>query len=118
MSKNDYKMYIGGEWVNAGGTFADYNPASGDVWAEIPDGTREDTQKAIKAAAAAQAEWAAMPHPQRAGYLLKVADILEKRQMDFVNALIDEGGAWIGKGMFETGYVPGIFRAAAAAVYQ
>ena len=50
--------------------------------------------------------------------LLKAADILEKRQMDFVNALIDEGGAWIGKGMFETGYVPGIFRAAAAAVYQ
>jgi len=38
--------------------------------------------------------------------------------MDFVNALIDEGGAWIGKGMFESGYVPGIFRAAAAAVYQ
>jgi aldehyde dehydrogenase (NAD+) len=118
MSNKDYKMYIGGEWVSTGGTFADYNPATGEVWAEIPDGTREDAQKAIEAAAAAQTEWAAMPHPQRAGYLLKAADILEKRQMDFVNALIDEGGAWIGKGMFETGYVPGIFRAAAAAVYQ
>jgi acyl-CoA reductase-like NAD-dependent aldehyde dehydrogenase len=59
-----------------------------------------------------------MPHSQRASYLLKTADILEKRQMDFVNALIDEGGAWIGKGMFEAGYVPGLFRAAAAAVYQ
>jgi aldehyde dehydrogenase (NAD+) len=118
MSANGYKMYINGEWVSAKGTFSDYNPASGDVWAQIPDGTREDTQNAIQAAAAAQAEWAAMPHPQRASFLLKAADILEKRQMDFVNALIDEGGAWIGKGMFESGYVPGIFRAAAAAVYQ
>jgi aldehyde dehydrogenase (NAD+) len=111
-------MFINGEWISNGSTFVDSNPASGEVWAEISDATREDAKKAIEAAAAAQAEWAAMPHPQRAAYLLKVADILEKRQMDFVNALIDEGGAWIGKGMFETGYVPGIFRAAAAAVYQ
>ncbi|MGD9182160.1 MAG: aldehyde dehydrogenase family protein [Desulfobacterales bacterium] len=118
MSNKDYKMYINGKWTDNGATFADYNPASGEIWAEIPDATREDAKKAIEAAVAAQAEWTAMPHPQRAGYLLKVADILEKRQMDFVNALIDEGGAWIGKGMFETGYTPGIFRAAAAAVYQ
>jgi aldehyde dehydrogenase (NAD+) len=118
MSTNGYKMFINGEWISTGSTFADYNPASGDVWAEIPDGTRTDAQKAIEAAAAAQSEWAAMPHPQRAGYLLKAADILERRQMDFANALIDEGGAWIGKGMFETGYVPGLLRAAAAAVYQ
>ena len=118
MSNKDYNMYIGGEWVSAGSTFADYNPANGEVWAEVSDGVRKDAKKAIEVAAAAQAEWAALPHSQRAGFLLKAADILEKRQMDFVNALIDEGGAWIGKGMFESGYVPGIFRAAAAAVYQ
>ena len=117
-SNNNYKMYIGGEWASPNGTFADHNPATGDVWAEIPDGGREDAKKAIEAAAAAQAEWAALPHPQRAGYLLKVADILEKRQQDFVDALADEGGAWIGKGMFETGYTAGLYRAAAAAAYQ
>jgi aldehyde dehydrogenase (NAD+) len=118
MNDKDYKLYINGRWTGTASTFADYNPASGEVWAEIPDGTREDAKKAIEAAAAAQTEWAAMPHPQRAGYLLKAADILEKRQMDFVNALIDEGGAWIGKGMFESEYTSGILRAAAAAVYQ
>jgi aldehyde dehydrogenase (NAD+) len=118
MDNKDYKMYINGQWTGTGKTFADYNPASGEVWAEIPDGTREDAKKAIDAAAAAQAEWAAMPHPQRAGYLLKAAEILEKRVPDFANALVEEGGAWIGKGMFESGYTPGIFRAAAAAVYQ
>ena len=108
MNENAYKMFINGEWVGNGDTFADYNPTSGEVWAAIPNGSREDAKKAIEAAVAAQAEWSAMPHPQRAGYLLKAADILEKRQMDFVDALIDEGGGWIGKGMFETGYTPGV----------
>jgi aldehyde dehydrogenase (NAD+) len=117
-AKNGYKMYIGGEWASCNSTFADYNPATGDVWANIPDGTKADVTAAIEAAAAAQAEWAALPHPQRAGYLLKVADILEKRRQDFIDVLVDEGGSWVGKGMFEIGYVAGLYRAAAAAAYQ
>lgn len=118
MDIDGYKMYIDGQWIETDETFADYNPASGDTWAEIPNGTREDAGQAVAAAAAAQAEWAALPHGQRAGYLLKAADILEKRQKDFADALIDESGSWIGKSMFESGYVPGLLRAAAAAVYQ
>lgn len=117
-ANNDYKMYIGGEWASPDGTFTDYNPATGEVWAEIPDGSRDDAKMAIEAAAAAQAEWAAMPHPQRASYLLKVADLMEKRQSDIVDVLIDEGGSWIGKGMFECGYAAGIYRSAAASVYD
>jgi aldehyde dehydrogenase (NAD+) len=118
MGKDGYKIYIDGQWINKDETFDDFNPASGETWAEIPDGTRQDAQKAVAAAAAARAGWAAMPHAQRAGYLLKAADILEKRQQDFADALIDEGGSWIGKAMFESGYVPGLFRTAAASVYQ
>jgi len=103
MDTDGYKLYIDGQWINKDETFADYNPATGDTWAEIPNGTREDAGQAVAAAAAAQADWAALPHPQRAGYLLKAADILEKRQKDFVDALIDESGSWIGKSMFESG---------------
>lgn len=118
MSDKEFKMFINGEWADAGGAFSDYNPATGDVWAKVADGTSGDAKKAVEAAAAAQPAWAETPHSQRAAYLLKAADILENRKMDFVNALIDEGGAWIGKAMFESGYVPGLFRAAAAAAYQ
>ena len=37
-----YKMYIGGEWVDAKGgkTFDDYNPATGELWAQIPSADR------------------------------------------------------------------------------
>jgi len=118
MDIDGYKLFIDGQWIDKDQTFSDFNPATGDVWAEIPNGTRADAGRAITAAAAAQAEWAALPHAQRAGYLLKAADILEKRQQDFADALIDEGGSWIGKGMFESGYVPGLLRTAAAAAYQ
>jgi acyl-CoA reductase-like NAD-dependent aldehyde dehydrogenase len=117
-TNNGYRMYIGGEWVSHNGTFADYNPATGDVWADIPDASREDAKKAIAAAAAAQAEWAALPHTERARYMLKAADVLEQRQQDAIDAIVAETGGWVGKGMFETGYVAGIYRAAAAAAYQ
>ena len=56
MGNNRYKMYIEGQWVGKDKTFADYNPATGNSWAEIPDGTREDARQAIDAAAGAQAE--------------------------------------------------------------
>ena len=52
MVTNGYNMYINGQWVGHEKTFADYNPATGEVWAEIPGGTREDVKKAIDAAAA------------------------------------------------------------------
>ncbi|MBW1649556.1 MAG: aldehyde dehydrogenase family protein [Deltaproteobacteria bacterium] len=118
VSDKEYKMYINGKWVNNGNTFEDYNPATGAVWANIPDGDKKVAINAIDAAVSAQAKWATMPHTERAGILLKVADILEKRNADFVSVLVDESGSWIGKAMFEAGYVPNIFRAAAASVYQ
>lgn len=115
-----YQNFINGEWVKAqgGGVFEDFNPASGEVYAEIADAGRKDVSGAIEAAAAAQKSWAALPHPERARYLLKAADLIEKRQQNFADALIDESGSWIGKAMFEAGYVPGLYRAAAAAAYQ
>ena len=59
-----------------------------------------------------------MSHAVRARMLHKAADVLEARKQDVVDALIDEGGAWVGKAMFEAGYSAGVYRAAAAAAYQ
>jgi len=117
---DQYKMYIGGEWVDAKGgkTFDDYNPATGELWAQIPSGDRADAKAAVDAAHNARTAWADTPHPQRAAYLLKAADILEQRQQEFAGNIIDESGSWFGKAMFETGYSAGLIRAAAAAVYQ
>jgi aldehyde dehydrogenase (NAD+) len=111
-------MFINGSWPAADSTFDVLNPADGSVFAQVADATVDDAQKAIEAAAAASEAWAATPHPQRAKALLDVADVLEKRQQDIAGILVGESGSWIGKAMFETGYAPGIYRAAAAAAYQ
>ena len=37
---------------------------------------------------------------------------------DYVAAAQHEGGGWFGKGMFEAGYVPEVFRAAAGLCYS
>ena len=110
-------MFIGGRSVPTAKTFADLNPSDNSVWAEVPDGGRQDARAAIEAAQAAFGAWSSLPFTQRAHFMLKVADVFEKRKAEIVEALQAEGGGWFGKGMFETGYVPEIFHAAAAANY-
>lgn len=112
-------MSIGGQWVQAqdGKTFEVLNPATGEVWSEVPDAGRQDAVAAIEAASAAQPAWAALPFTQRAILLNRIADVLERRKEDFIAALTAECGGWVRKSMFEIGYAPTVYRAAAAEAY-
>jgi aldehyde dehydrogenase (NAD+) len=110
-------MYVGGSWAAATRTFQDLNPSDGSVWAEIPDAGRMEARAAVQAGQAAFHEWSRMPFNKRADYLLRIADIIEKRRDDVVDAVQGEGGGWFGKGMFEVGLAKDVFRAAAAASY-
>ena len=110
-------LFIGGRSVSTSTTFADLNPADGSVWAQVPDGGRREARVAIEAAHAAFPAWSALPFTQRAHFMIKVAEAFERRRAQIVEALQSEGGGWFGKGMFETGYVPEIFHAAAASAY-
>lgn len=116
----EYKMYIGGKWVDAanGQTFDDHNPYSGEVFAKIPLGKREDAKKAIEAAQAAFPEWAAAPPSVRRRCFLKAADIMEARQQELVRILNEETGSTIGIAMFQMFFVPGLYREAAAQAYN
>ena len=46
------KMLINGNWVNSisGKTFPTYNPATGEILAQVAEGDREDVEQAVKAA--------------------------------------------------------------------
>jgi acyl-CoA reductase-like NAD-dependent aldehyde dehydrogenase len=48
----DYKMLIGGEWVEALSekTFASINPYTGRAWATAPEAGEEDVGRAVRAA--------------------------------------------------------------------
>ncbi len=112
------KLYIGGSWVPTNGSFADLNPSDGSVWATVADGDAGMATRAIETAQGAFKGWAGLTYVERAHYMLKIADEFERRQDDLVKALQGEGGGWFGKGMFESGYIPDVFRAAAAMNYN
>lgn len=113
-------LFVNGEWVAAkgGAEFSVYNPSTGTQWSKVADASRDDAKAAIAAAQEAQPAWASMTHSERARILAKAGDILEARAKEIQEVIVDEGGSWIGKAMFETNYSAGVYRAASAAAYQ
>jgi betaine-aldehyde dehydrogenase len=76
-----YKMFVGGEWVDAsdGNTRQIESPATGDAIAEVPEGTAEDVDRAVQAAKKAFEEtWSDATPGERSRALLKMADLVEQ----------------------------------------
>ena len=114
-----YQQYIGGEWSDAtsGASFDDLDPFTGGVVARVAAGDAEDARRAVGAAAAAFPAWAASPPAARQKVFLAAADILERRSDEAVGLLARETGCTFGFAMFQMGFVPGLFRQAAALAY-
>src|SRR5665213_1212140 len=86
--------YIDGQLVApAKGKYLDnYNPSTGKVYSNIPDSDEEDVKKAVEAANKAFPAWSTMKKEERADWILRLADLLEKRLEDFAKAeTIDNG---------------------------
>ena len=81
------KMFINGKWVDAasGKTFPTYNPATGEVLANVAEGDREDIDRAVKAARAAfdSGPWSKMTPSERGRLIWKLADLIEKNAEEF-----------------------------------
>ena len=80
MSAQTFKNYINGEWVAAGKTFENRNPANTDeVVGLFSKGTPKDMAAAADAAAAAFPAWSAMAAPARGNILYKAAEIMDRK---------------------------------------
>jgi acyl-CoA reductase-like NAD-dependent aldehyde dehydrogenase len=119
-SKPEYRHFIAGRWVgaSAGETFDDLDPYTGEVVATVAAGTREDAARAVQAAADAFPAWSQAPPAERQRVFLAAADILERRTDEVVALLARETGCTFGFGMFQMGFVPGLFRQAAGMAYS
>ena len=75
-----YQMYINGEWVDAenGATFTSVNPATGQTWAEVPEASEADINRAVEAAhhAFSEGAWATMTPTARGKMLRRLAEVL------------------------------------------
>ncbi|HXW17769.1 MAG TPA: aldehyde dehydrogenase family protein [Candidatus Acidoferrales bacterium] len=81
------QMLINGKWVNAasGKTFPTYNPATGEVLANVAEGDAEDINRAVEAARAAfdSGPWTKIGAAERARLIWKLADLIEKHGEEF-----------------------------------
>lgn len=81
------KMLIGKDWVEAinGATFPVYNPATGQVMAQVAEGRKEDIDLAVKAARKAFEEgpWSRITPSERGKLIWRLADLLEKHIEEF-----------------------------------
>ncbi|MEM9794841.1 MAG: aldehyde dehydrogenase family protein [Pseudomonadota bacterium] len=75
--------YIGGKHTKPGETFETTNPATGEVLAEVTQGSATDVAKAVKAARAAQKGWGAAADHDRARILYALARGLQKHSRLF-----------------------------------
>jgi betaine-aldehyde dehydrogenase len=73
-------LFIGGKFVDAadGATLATLNPHDNSTIAEVATAGRQDVDRAVEAATAAQPAWARMSASERGRLLLKLADRIEE----------------------------------------
>ena len=73
-----FGLFIGGRFTKPGETFQSRNPATGEVLAEVTQGTAADVEAAVKAARKAQGAWAKAGGPARARVLYALARLVQK----------------------------------------
>jgi len=97
----DYKVLIGGEWVNAasGETMEIRNPANGQVVGTAPRCGQEEVDAAVKAARQAFPEWAGKPMGERSKALLKLSQLIMANQESLAGLETMEHGSPIRKTM-------------------
>ena len=98
-----FQHFIGGDWVASedGAVFDIFNPLDDSLYGQAAKGSASDMDKAIRAAKAAFPAYRATLPMERERMLLRVAEIMEQRQADLVNCLVDEIGSPVSKAMFE-----------------
>ncbi|MHC1772538.1 MAG: aldehyde dehydrogenase family protein [Flexilinea sp.] len=75
-----YQLFIDGQWRDAsdGAAIKTYNPATGELLAEIADASNKDMDDAVKAAREAFKTWGKTTPVERADILNKIADVIDE----------------------------------------
>ena len=75
-----------GQWLDV------FDPATGEVAAQVADGDAGDVDAAVAAAQAAFPAWSALPNSERARWLERLADAIEARLDEFAQVEANDGG--------------------------
>ena len=106
------QLYIAGEWVDPaeGGTLPVEDPATGETIAEVADARPDDAVRALDAAVAAQAEWAAHPPRERGEILRRAFEAMTERADDLALLMTLEMGKALAESKAEVAYASEFLR--------
>ena len=90
------KNRIGGKSVGASKHFESVNPCDRkQLIGRFPQGTKDDAERAIEAAAAAFPAWSRVPPEERSALLLRIAAIIRRHKHEFSAMMVlEESKSW------------------------
>lgn len=106
------QLFISGQWVDSssGATLEVLDPATGAVICSVADATPEDGMRALDAAVAAQADFAAMSPRSRSDILMTAFRLLHERIDDLALLMTLEMGKPLAEAKGEITYAAEFFR--------
>ena len=86
MPVKQIQNYIGGQLVDpqSGNWLPNFEPATGEIYSEVPDSNAQDIAHAVDAAQSAMAAWSQCGIDQRAEILHRVADLIDQNREELV----------------------------------
>ena len=110
----DSRMYIGGQWRDADSRQVReiINPFNQEVIATVAEGDRSDAKSAIAAARQAfdDGRWSSLPATERASYLFKLADMIERDRQQLAELESLDTGKTVTESLWDMDDIAGIFR--------
>jgi succinate-semialdehyde dehydrogenase / glutarate-semialdehyde dehydrogenase len=106
------QLSIGGEWVDPaeGATLPVEDPATGEILAEVVDARPDDAVRALDAAVATQAEWAAHPPRERGEILRRAWQAMTERADELALLMTLEMGKSVAESKAEIAYASEFLR--------
>ena len=100
------KSFINGEWVSAdsGETVPVYNPATGEVVAEVAKCGTDETRRAVEAASAALPAWKKKAAKERSALLIRLYELMMEHQDELAWLMTAEQGKPLAEAKGEIAY--------------
>jgi succinate-semialdehyde dehydrogenase / glutarate-semialdehyde dehydrogenase len=100
------QAFVDGKWIDAdsSATFPVYDPATGEVVAEVPRLGADETRRAIEAADRALPAWKARPARERARILRRLAALMDERRQGLATLMVTEQGKPLAEALAEVDY--------------
>ncbi|TIX90215.1 aldehyde dehydrogenase [Rhizobium sp. P44RR-XXIV] len=107
-----FQSYINGEFLDGEARFQSIDPATGDVWADMPEAREADVDNAVNAAERALYEgpWARLTATQRGKLLYKLADLVAANAQKLAELETRDTGKIIRETSAQIAYVADYYR--------